>query len=260
MNGVLVGVDGSPGAARALRWAAAEAASLRAPLTVCVVRAARDMPVTVLSHVRANEVLDAAELVTGRWPALTVHRMVAEGSPGTELRHLTASHQLAVVGARGMSGLTGTPIGAVATYLVAHAFCPVVVVPAEPVDPDAPVLVGVDGSDHNRPAVEFAYAAAERRGVPLTALTSVDGDPGLAGRAAEALREWHGKYPRVAVEHRLVDGPPATEIVAASSGASLVVVATRGQGGASGLLLGSVSRPVAQHAHCPVAVVHSASW
>ncbi len=37
MNGIVVGVDGSPNSERALRWAMSEAAKVHAPLTVLAV-------------------------------------------------------------------------------------------------------------------------------------------------------------------------------------------------------------------------------
>lgn len=254
---VLVGVDGSAGADHALDWAAAEAASRRAPLTLCFVRPGGDLSVPAISRYQAVEVLDAAELrLAGEWPQLAVRRVVAEGYPSTQLRRLSTACGLVVVGARGTSGLRGMPIGSVAGFLVAHAFCPVVIVPAGRADPDAPVVVGADGSPLNDPALEFAFEAAERGEVPLAALSSVDDEPRTAELAWDAVRSWSGKFPRVPVEHRIVDGPPAAELVTASAAASLLVVGSSGHGGRSGLLLGSVSQPVSQQARCPVAVVH----
>ena len=51
------------------------------------------------------------------------------------------------------------------------------------------------------------------------------------------------------------EGNAATELVDKSKGVDMLVVASRGLGGFRGLLLGSVSRQCAQHAHCPVVIV-----
>jgi nucleotide-binding universal stress UspA family protein len=116
--------------------------------------------------------------------------------------------------------------------------------------------------------VEFAFAAADRHDVPLVALSSLDtrrsrigfgAAPATAEQLVELTREaiapWAEKYPQVPVEHRIVAGPPARELVAASTTASLTVVGSRGHGAMTTLLLGSVSRRVSQQAQSPVAVV-----
>lgn len=271
---VLVGVDGSEGGRRALDRAAAEAASLRVPLTVCfvVTPPAVDVPARSPESARlyGTEVLArTTEWMAERWPAVRVRTVLAEGHPSTKLLGLAARHRLVVVGARGNSGLAGLLLGSVPDYLAAHAGCPVLVVPTEDGDPDGPVLVGVDGSDANRPAVDFAFAAAERHGRGVAALSAVDERRAVpsAGFGAlaevehvvdlvlEAVRPWAEKCPAVPLEHRIVDGPPGRELTDASRAASLTVVGSRGHDGLTRLLLGSVSRQVVHHAQSPIAVV-----
>ena len=72
---------------------------------------------------------------------------------------------------------------------------------------------------------------------------------------SQAIAEWTAKYPDVDVRRHVMQGRPADILVDPSEGAALVVVGSRGRGGFSGLLLGSVSRNVVHRAHCPVVVV-----
>ena len=64
-------------------------------------------------------------------------------------------------------------------------------------------------------------------------------------------------YPDVEVQRVVVPDDPAKAIVAAADerGASLIVAGSRGRGGFKGLLLGSTSQKILQHASCPVMIV-----
>ena len=64
------------------------------------------------------------------------------------------------------------------------------------------------------------------------------------------------KRSTVEIERRVVEGRPAAVLVDESQDADLLVVGSRGHGGFTGLLLGSVSQQCAHHAACPVVIVH----
>ena len=138
------------------------------------------------------------------------------------------------------------------------------------------IIVGTDGSDHSRRALEWAAREAGIRHVPLTVLTvhqtavgyfggevSYPGDQALADKAREAARrETDEVLDRLAggqapaqVTVLAVSGLPAKEILNAAADADMVVVGSRGAGGFKKLLMGSVSSQVTHHAHCPVVVI-----
>ena len=138
------------------------------------------------------------------------------------------------------------------------------------------ILVGIDGSDHSRKALEWAVHEAGVRGTSLTVLAVHQvaanhwtGDPetyasdapetDMVRQAAEdavqkAVSQVGGPAP-TSVTVRAVTGVAAHELVAASADADLVVVGSRGGGGFARMVLGSVSSQVASHAAAPVVVI-----
>ena len=73
----------------------------------------------------------------------------------------------------------------------------------------------------------------------------------------ERLAGWQEAYPDVRISRRIVCDKPARWLIDESKHAQLVVVGSRGRGGISSMLLGSVSTAVAESATTPVAVVRS---
>ncbi|MGD0700701.1 MAG: universal stress protein [Trebonia sp.] len=137
------------------------------------------------------------------------------------------------------------------------------------------IIVGVDGSDHSRRALNWAIGEAAVRHAPLTVLIvqpaiagysgSAVAYPGDAARAEEArkaaqeetdlaLAQLGGPGPE-SVTVQAAIGIPAAVLIDVSRDADLVVVGSRGSGGFSQLILGSVSSQVTHHAHCPVVVI-----
>jgi nucleotide-binding universal stress UspA family protein len=89
-------------------------------------------------------------------------------------------------------------------------------------------------------------------------VSMASGEPGAAeASVASQIAAVLGPSPDVALERNVKEGRAAQVILEAAEDADLVVVGSRGREGFVGLLLGSVSSQVAQHAHCPVTIVHS---
>ena len=136
------------------------------------------------------------------------------------------------------------------------------------------IVVGIDGSDESARALEWAAEEAELRGtrmrvvsvwhVPVFVYSSgytPMGSPSaeessehaahtIAEGAAAELRD-RGLDADAIVEY----GSAAENLIEASAEADMLVVGSRGHGGFTGLLLGSVSTQCAQHAQCPVVIV-----
>jgi nucleotide-binding universal stress UspA family protein len=65
-----------------------------------------------------------------------------------------------------------------------------------------------------------------------------------------------GDEPPLRIHTKVQEGNAARVLLQSAEGAQMLVVGSRGRGGFAGLLLGSVSASVAEHASCPVVVVH----
>jgi len=139
-------------------------------------------------------------------------------------------------------------------------------------------VVGVDHSEGAKAALRFALEEAKLRQATLRVVhawqygyigaTGFEGAyPALGGdikelrdgaqtTLEETLRESIPETDTVEIERRVVEGRPAAVLVDESRGADLLVVGSRGHGGFTGLLLGSVSQQCAHHAACPVVIVH----
>lgn len=96
-------------------------------------------------------------------------------------------------------------------------------------------------------------------GAQTTGASEDEPQPGGPQRLLDdAVEDARSAAPELAVETHVVTGPPARAVLAEAGNACLVVLGSRGLGGFTGLLLGSVGVQVAAHAPCPVVVVRPA--
>ena len=143
------------------------------------------------------------------------------------------------------------------------------------------VVVGVDGSETSREALRWAADEAQSRGGELHVVHAWDVGgigagvgltPGRRTAAApegqrdeaekllaEVLAEELGSHPPEHIRSSIGRGSAAGVLLEAAKGATLLVVGSRGLGGFAGLLLGSVSTKMANHAPCPVVIVRPAA-
>jgi nucleotide-binding universal stress UspA family protein len=217
----------------------------------------------VATEAEAGETMITAELVRGQAPEVLLTR--------------AAYADLLVVGNRGRGGFRGLLLGSVSQHCAAHAPVPVVVVrPKSPLPDGSDVVVGVDGSSGSLAALDFAVAEAVARDARLvvahawwTAYPSSTTDilpfisvdrAAYIGQSRDLMREMLDRVTTTerqpkAVQLVPVEDAPAQGLLALSENAGLLVVGSRGRGGLSGMLLGSVSQQCLHHAHCAVVVV-----
>ncbi|MFJ4672642.1 universal stress protein [Kitasatospora purpeofusca] len=266
---VLVGVDGSEASLAAVDVAVREARlrgrGLRIvhafiwPLMHVSLGPAQGGPAEGGLRHQAERVLeDARARARALDPELEIGAELVTGEPLTVLAHRSRDSCLVVVGSRGLGRFGALLIGSVAVHLAAHAACPVLIVRGRP-EPDGPVLVAVDGSGVGAEALGFAFAEAAARRVPLTALHVAHPSASLPGQEERALAEAvagrRDEYPDVELRSELIEAHVRPALIDASRAAQLLVVGARGRGGFAGMLLGSTSQAMIQHAHCPVVVV-----
>jgi len=291
---IVVGVDESAGSARAVDWAAAEAARRHGSLRL--VHAAADLtpfgaegavygvvnldPGQMDEHAamamsRATALLDrVAADVRRTHPALEVTTRLVRDNAAAALRQESEDAGLTVVGSRGAGRLTGVILGSVALTIASDNPAPVAVIHRhDPIDPTGPVVVGVDASPSSAGAIALAIEEAALRNTGLVAVHSwndfvIDQEfPELPltvdldaieqeeyALLSEQLAGWQDKYPDVQIQHNVVRRRPTHALLDASKHAQLLVVGSRGRGGFTGLLLGSTSHALIAHGFCPVIV------
>ncbi len=141
---------------------------------------------------------------------------------------------------------------------------------------NGPIVVAVDGSELSLDAVDAAAGLAQSFNSDLVVAHVVDpakaamltyGNPQLVAGCFDALREEGREVLEIGrerarrsvarVETRLVQGPPAEEIVALAGevGAAWIVMGSHGRSGLRRMLVGSVAEGVLRHAAVPVLIV-----
>lgn len=290
VGSIVVAVDGSEHAARAVQWAVEQAGLEHRPLVV--VNAAGDDYVrgvawaevgrtypyspSDLLHASQAIVDDAVDLARGMRSDLTIVPMPVVGDPRQVLVDLSPRAHLIVMGSRGRGTFRSMLLGSVGASVSRHAVCPVVVCrPPSPGPLTHGVVVGADGTPDSLTVIEFGFQQASLRGLQLTvvhcfwdataAMADVrelpQGEEGPECQAdlrlllSESIAGLSEKYPDVQVNLRLTHGLVDEGLAAMTDSAALVVVGRHPRHGLSRVLSIALATAVLERAQCPVAVV-----
>jgi len=279
---VVVAIDGSAEALRAVGWAVREAVLRDAPLRIVSAaalpprmkpRAGTQGPSTVAEVVLADRdraLAAAAEHATAIAPGLLVSTDAVPVPVAQGVTDSGAGASMLVVGSRGAGAFAAMVLGSVSRYAATHAASPVVVVRDDSAASEqGTVVVGVRGPEDCEAALTFAFEEAALHNASLLAvhawqadhrdlLPNEDSAPGShAGQAGAAsqleslLAGWREKYPGVAVSQEVVHGHPGRALAGLSARAGLVVLGRHHPRPGPG----RVVHAVLHHAHCPVATV-----
>ncbi|MGW7363523.1 universal stress protein [Streptomyces sp. NPDC054841] len=280
---ITVGLDGSPESLAAAHWAADEAE--RRKLTLRLLHAwplLAPEPTRVPSEIDQNYwakrlVHNAEAELQARHPGLAiVGNLVAEDAQDA-LLHAASESEMIVLGSRGLTPAESYFLGDISMPVVARAERPVVLVRAggPPPTPGAGGAVVVALKLHGPcdDLLEFAFATATARGVPLRAVHGqgvplhaytpwgVDHDvtheiaQATRKQLSKALRPWREKFPAVQVIDVVRLESPAKAVVQDTDSAGLLVVGRRKHRPPLAPRLGPVAEAAIHHARCPVAVV-----
>lgn len=263
---IIVGVDGSKHAERALHWACEQAGLERRLLVVVTTEEAHAFRTNGEAVRRAREMA----------PDVEVAGVSAAGDPRTVLVELSRDAHLLVLGSHGRGAVRGALLGSVSAAVSRLAVCPVVVCRPRAEDHEGRgVLVAVDATESSLPVLEFAFEQASLRGQPLTAVHCVwdvmaavaglrnvrlqDDDLGVGDEAhlalAETLAGFAEKYPDVPVTERVNHGLVGDVIGWRTGAWDLVVVGRHPSDTVSRLVTGSIATAVVERAQTYVGVV-----
>lgn len=282
---IVVGVDGSPHADRALQWAARQAVAEHRPLTlVHAIHAVNPsfVDAAIVDAGTAKSVLDVAgrkvlddarSSIEWALPELDIHEVFDLADPRAVLLQHSEDAAMVVVGSRGRGQLRSLLLGSVSVALVRHAHCPLVVVRHDGESTVRKgVVVGVDATTEMMPVLEFAYRQASLHEMPLEVLDCVwdlrsrttgahwvpdtDADLGAErGALAEAMVGMQEKYPDVQVNTSVARVSPQEILAHLSERTALIVVGGHRGSRSWRTLSASVAVAVVEHATGPVAVI-----
>lgn len=248
---VIVGVDGLPGSAGALRYGISEALRRRAPVRLVhvvpnVLALGQAVPMADLLQVGVDLLEKARRTARELAPDLEVLTVLTRGDRATGVVKAAEDAQLVVVGRESRRGIERMLTGTATASIAAHAPCDVVVVPSFWMDSHAHgrVVVGVKSTRNVHELLSQAFSEAAARQASLRLVTAwqladpyfdrvearthaEDWERDAMEVLAEVTADWRTAFPEVELETSVVHGPAARVLLHASEDSDLLLISRR---------------------------------
>lgn len=255
---VIIGIDGSPAAIHAAKWAAAEAVEQSVPLRmVAVVKTTHPSWGDYEHDVERAEVWlqtahDAVETL-GR--PVKIETAVLRGQPGAILIAESRDAEMVCVGSSGIDRYARALLGSTATEVAENAHCPVAVIHSRPGQPELDInwiVVAVNDAADRDVVVDLAMRLAQRHSLPVLAIA---GTQELSSHDLDnRLWPWRRWYPDVRI-YPVTTGASVAHFLKSCD--DLVPLAVIGASDAEQLaeIVGPHAHPVFQHPESSVLIV-----
>jgi nucleotide-binding universal stress UspA family protein len=288
LRNLVVGVDGSAGSMRALEWAVRTVGPSGSIHAITAVTPSTDFKIdtvrtdSVAYRGALEHALEAACERTVHDRVETLTTAAVEGSAANALAVLARNRDADAIVVSTHEGVRGAPhlVGSTIRHLLHVLPCPVIVVPRHVASGlgDGALIVGVGHGEGTDRAVTWAARLAGARALPLGLVRAtregpafgVDGlldfvayyiDPSTRDRwTAEDLADLmlaaqQATDAEISIGTTAVAGLPATELVAISESATLLVIGQHRSVVSRGEHIVQPLRYALTHARCPVAVI-----
>lgn len=277
VNVVEVGVDEAGPITQAVFWAAGEAHRRGAVLSLVhgytLPIAGMDGEVVYPSEifdadrVRMTKMLESvAATLAADYPGLKVQRSLQYGAAVDVMVRGSEQASLAVVGVTVGHHWLRSIVGSVASELVQHRACPVVIVRSDPLSGavryDGPVVVAIEGENDGDDVLEFAFEEAALRGAALVALHVENQDtsagPGDTGSLAIAFAAAAAEHPEIKTRFVAIQGDPVESILEycrPPQSCVLLVAGGRSHHQLLSMIFGSTTSALIDGLSCPLAIL-----
>jgi nucleotide-binding universal stress UspA family protein len=204
-SSVVVGIDGSPAAIEAARWAVEEAADRDIPLRLVYVIDEKSSDMSIKLQYAETALRAATRAAEAVGKPVGIETSIIYGSVDEGLIEESKAAIMICAGSVGVGSVAWTLLGSTAATLAGSAHCPVAIIGRHDRPrrwQPAPIAVAVENSTDSDPAIELAMQEATLRHAPVLAVGVRSPELGdvPSDELDRRMDQWRDRYPGVVVD------------------------------------------------------------